>query len=82
MQGNDQPTEKLGVLNSHEQLTWYGYFFLWSDGFQRSWVRQKHNGVWLLTITFPDPDGDDLSPFHTHTLAIGKGNQDHTAVMD
>ena len=45
-------------------------------------MRQKHNGVWLLTITFPDPDGDDLSPFHTRTLAIGKGHQDHTAVMD
>ena len=58
------------------------FFFLWSDIFQQLWVRQKHNGVSLLTITFLDPDGDDLSPFHTRTLARGKWHQDHTAVMD
>jgi hypothetical protein len=31
---------------------------------------------------FPDPVDDDLSPFHISTLAIGKGHDDHTAVMD
>jgi hypothetical protein len=63
-------------------LTCYGCSFLWSDGFQRSWVKQKLNGVWLLTIKFTDPGGDDLSPFYTRMLAIGKGHEDHTGVID
>ena len=38
--------------------------------------------MWIITITFPNPTGDNLSPFRTRTLAIGKGHLDHTAVMD
>ena len=74
--------EKLGIMHDGGVPTWYGYYFLWSDGFQRSWIKQKLNNVWILTITFPNPNGDELSPFHTRTLAIGKGHLDHTAVMD
>ena len=46
------------------------------------WVKQQLNGVWILTTTFPNPNGDELSPFHTHTLAIGKEHLNHTAAMD
>ena len=33
--------EKLGIMYDGGVSTWYGYYFLWSDGFKRSWVKQK-----------------------------------------
>ena len=74
--------EMLGILHDGGVPTWYGYYFLWSDGFQRSLVKQKLINVWILTITIPNPNVDGLSPFYTRTLAIGKGYLDHSAVMD
>ncbi len=31
--------------------TTYGFFLLWSGGFVRTFVKQKDNNVWILTIT-------------------------------
>ena len=73
---------KMRKLNHSNKPTYYGYFMLWSDGFIRSYVCQRKNNVWILTITFPDPMGSETSPYHTHCLAIGTSSQDHTPVID
>ena len=38
--------------------------------------------MWILTVTFPDPDECSTSKFHTYYLAVGKSSNDHTAVID
>ena len=68
--------------NPDNKLTKYGSFILWSDGFVRTFVKQKGNNVWIVTVTFPDPDGCATSKFHTYCLAVGKSSNDHTAVID
>ena len=59
-----------------------GWCILWSDGFIRSWVRQGKNNVWLLTVTFPDPEGNATSKFHTHCLAVGSSKSDKKPILD
>ena len=73
---------KRKLLNEDGSPTFYGYYFLWSDGFLRSFIRQKLNGVWVLTITFTDFENNSTSPFHTRCLAIRKGHLSHSPVMD
>ncbi len=41
------------------------YVTLWSDAFIRSYVCQRRNSVWILTVTFPDPEGMVTSKYHT-----------------
>ena len=48
----------------------------------RTFVKQKNNNVWILTVTFPDPAGSATSKFHTYCLAIGKSCDDHQRVID
>ena len=43
---------------------------------------QKGNSVWILTITFGNPDGNPTSIFHTYILAVGRACYDHTPVID
>ena len=54
----------------------------WSNSFLRSYVKQNMNNVWMYTITLPDPDGNLTSPFHTYYVAVGRGNLDHTPVIE
>ena len=62
--------------------TKHGSFILCSDGFDRSFVKQKVNNVWILTVTFPDPNGCATSKFHTYCLAVGKSSRNHQPVID
>ena len=62
--------------------TAFGFFTCWSDGFLTSYVCQKDNCVWILTISFIDPKGSSTSQFHTICLAIGHSKADHTEVID
>ena len=62
--------------------TAFGFFTCWSDGFLTSYVCQKDNSVWILTISFLDPKGSATSQFHTICLAIGHSKDDHTEVID
>ena len=62
--------------------TSYTFMLPWSDGFIRSYVCQRDNNVWILTITFPNPNGNATSKFHTHCVAVGKASSNHTAVID
>ena len=62
--------------------TAFGFFTCWSDGFLTSYVCQKDNSVWILTISFIDPKGSSTSQFHTICLAIGHSKADHTEVID
>ena len=68
--------------NPENKPTKYGSYLLWSDGFIRSFIKQKDNNVWILTVTFPDPDGCATSKFHTCCLAVGKSSNDHKPVID
>ena len=58
------------------------YVTLWSDAFIRSYVCQRKNSVWILTVTFPDPDGLATSKYHTYCLAVGMSDQDHSPVVE
>ena len=62
--------------------TAFGFFTCWSDGFLTSYVCQKDNSVWILTVSFIDPKGSASSQFHTICLAIGHSKADHTEVID
>ena len=59
-----------------------GHIILWSDGFLRTWVKQKDNSIWILTATICPPMGYALSPFHTYCLAIGNSQEKHDRVID
>ena len=70
------------ILNTDDIPTKYGSFLLWSDGFIRSFVKQKDNNVWIMTVTLPDPNGSATSKYHTYCLSIGKSSNDHQPVVD
>ena len=69
-------------LNPDNKPTRYGSFVLWSDGFVRSFVKQKNNNVWILTVTFADPKSCATSKFHTYCLDVGKSSDNHQLVID
>ena len=46
------------------------------------WFLKVVGNVWMLTITFHNPNGDESSQFHTRTLVIGKEHLDHNAMMN
>ena len=62
--------------------TAFGYVILWSDGFVNSWVKQKNNSVWVMTVTICPPEGSDRSKLHTHCIAMGPGHADHDSVIE
>lgn len=74
--------DELRALVPHPDRTAFGLAVMWSDGFLTSYVKQKNNSVWILTATFPDPEGCATSPFHTCCLAIGRSRDDHTPVIE
>ena len=47
-----------------------------------TFVKQKDNNVWILTITIPDPSGCATSKYHTYCLAVGKSRNNHPPVFD
>ena len=51
--------------------TAFGYLVLWTDGFTTSWVKQKENSCWCMTVTVAPPNDNDRSAFHTHCIALG-----------
>lgn len=55
-----------------EYLCGLGHF--WTDSYLQSFVKQKDNSMWTLTVT--------ILPNITIVLALGRGNQDHTAVIE
>ena len=78
----DRLLERMKSFNEGEEPTKYGYLLLWSDGFLRSYVKQKDNNVWILTVTLPDVEGCATSKFHTYCLAVGQSGNDHQPVID
>lgn len=62
--------------------TAFGYLILWSDGFVTSWVKQKDNKCWCMTVTVAPPKGNDRSIFHTHCIALGKGGDHHSLIVN
>lgn len=84
---NGSPFSKELLENMRSQVddpdnTAFGTFILWSDGFCRTFVKQKDNSVWIITITFLNTDGKSKSPMHTYCVAIGKSSANHTPVFE
>ena len=63
-------------MNINDEPTKYGPFILWSDGFIRSFVKQRDNNGWIMTITISDPDGSATLKYHTGSVGIN--NQEMT----
>ena len=65
--------ERLNYIRSiipNPDSTAIGWVSLWSDGFLTSYVKQRTNSAWLLTLTVSEPSGK-RSKDHTHILAMG-----------
>ena len=73
---------RMKEINVKRTPTKYGFFLLWSDGFVRTFVKQKDNNVWIITITISDPDGNATTKYHTYCLAVGKSSNDHQPVIE
>jgi len=74
--------KRMEESNTFEGETLYYYLIFWSDGFLRSYIKQKDNSVWILTVTIADPKGNSTSAFHTFCLAIGRSKHNHTKVIN
>jgi hypothetical protein len=74
--------EKLRAGVSDPDHTAFGAVILWSDGFCRTYVKQKDNSVWILTVTFLNTDNKTKSSMHTYCIAIGKSSADHTPILE
>ena len=73
---------KIVKENGHDPLkTAYGYLIFWSDGFMTSFVKQKDNGCWCMTVTVAPPNDNQRSIFHTHCISLGSKGGDHGKVM-
>jgi hypothetical protein len=57
-----------------------GWISIWSDSFLSSWIKQKLNSVWVLTITVSNPFGS-RSDQHTFVVAIGPSQVNHEDVV-
>ena len=42
--------QKLKQRTGSKRGVYYGYMIFWSDGFLTSWVKQKDNSAWILTV--------------------------------
>jgi hypothetical protein len=64
--------------------TAFGFLLPWSDGFQRVYVKQRKNNVWVATVTLlnPNSSGIGISPYHTFCIAIGNSSDDHIQVIN
>jgi hypothetical protein len=78
----DELLETMKMMNQEDLPSKYGSLLLWSDGFIRSYVKQKDNNVWIMTVTLPDPDGCATSKYHTYCLAVGKSSNGHQLVVE
>lgn len=68
--------------NNGDPRTSIGIMTLWSDSYLQSFIKQKDQSVWLLTVTISPPKGDISKGTYTQVLAIGKKSQDHTDVIN
>ena len=59
-----------------------GWILMWSDAFLRCFVKQGENSVWIITMTVCPPEKKASSGMYTHVLAMGKGTEDHTDVIN
>ena len=78
----DDLLERMKSHNTTNKPTKHGSFTIWSDGFVMTFVKQKDNNAWMLTMTTPDPSGCATSKYHTCCLAVGKSSNNHQPVID
>eukprot|EP00986_Skeletonema_menzelii_P019205 scaffold27132_cov183-Skeletonema_menzelii.AAC.3 len=57
-----------------------GWITLWSDSFLASWIKQKMNSAWVLTMTVAHPS-EGRSDLHTFVIAIGPSKAVHHDVV-
>jgi len=78
----DERMKRAGADEKQRKETKIGYMIFWSDSYLNSFIKQKDNSVWVLTVTFCPPEDMKSSGRYTHVLAIGKSDSDHTAVIN
>ena len=81
----EEVEEAMKAANVDEETrkrTKVGWILMWSDGFLRCFVKQGDNAVWIITVTVCPPEHKSSSGMYTHTLAMGKGTEDHTEVIE
>jgi hypothetical protein len=78
----DERMKNAGADEKLRKETKIGYMIFWSDSYLNSFIKQKDNSVWVLTVTFCPPEDMKSSGRYTHVLAIGKSDSDHTAVIN
>ena len=79
---NDLLSQMKEYPKSTTAEVYYAWATSWKDSFLRSNVKQKHNNVWMYTLTLPNPNHNNTSTEHTYCVAVGAGALDHTIVID
>ena len=74
--------EEADVDKKMRKQTKIGWLIFWSDSFLNSFIKQKDNSVWMLTVTICPPENMKTSGRYTYILAIGKSDADHSEVID
>ena len=75
LQSNGMSKEDMAKVN-------IGTLFFWSDSFLVSFVKQKDNSVWIMTVTISAPLDKINTGKYTFVLAMGRSNNDHTKVIE
>lgn len=57
-----------------------GWITIWSDSFLASFLKQKKNSAWVLTLTVCNPHGRRYES-HTFVIAIGPSKTNHADVV-
>ena len=78
----EQRMKDAGVDEKKRKQTKIGWMIFWSDSFLNSFIKQKDNSVWILTVTICPPENMKSSGRYTYILAIGKSDADHSEVID
>ena len=74
--------QNAGVAERAMKQTKIGYLLFWSDSFLNSFIKQKDNSVWVLTVTICPPEDMKSSGRYTYVLAIGKSDANHSEVIN
>ncbi len=56
--------------------------YLWLDGFQGTYIRQKDNSVWAMTVTLSLLSAHAALKYHTGVLVLGWSKIDHRSVLN
>ena len=65
MEEVEQRMKDAGVDEKKRKQTKIGWMIFWSDSFLNSFIKQKDNSVWVLTVTICPPENTKFSGRYT-----------------